>query len=155
MVYIESHLKKYPLMQIQDILKLLMQGMLGPTHLIQDVNKLKDNLLNEYNQCKDNNINYDLIEEISDEYIRVYIKPYYIKYNNFDKLVDLFVKSCNLSYSLDEYKNEVIKLINDDNKEFISQYLNGNSYVISHSLIYKENYQPHYLLISKKYKGDI
>ena len=155
MVYIQSHLKKYPLMQIQDILKLLMQGMLGPTHLIQDVNKLKDNLLNEYNQCKDNNINYDLIEEISDEYIRVYIKPYYEKYNNFDKLVDLFVKSCNLSYSLDEYKNEVIKLINDDNKEFISQYLNGNSYVISHSLIYKENYQPHYLLISKKYKGDI
>ena len=75
MVYIQSHLKKYPLMQIQDILKLLMQGMMGPTHLIQDVNKLKDNLLNEYNQCKDNNINYDLIEEISDEYIRVYIKP--------------------------------------------------------------------------------
>lgn len=155
MVYIQSHLKKYPLMQIQDILKLLMQGMMGPTHLIQDVNKLKDNLLNEYNQCKDNNINYDLIEEISDEYIRVYIKPYYIKYNNFDKLVDLFIKSCNLSYSLDEYKKEVIKLINDDNKEFISQYLNGNSYVISHSLIYKENYQPHYLLISKKFKGDI
>lgn len=155
MVYIQSHLEKYPLMQIQDILKLLMQGMLGPTHLIQDVNKLKANLLNEYNQCKDNNINYDLIEEISDEYIRVYIKPYYIKYNNFDKLVDLFVKSCNLSYSLDEYKKEVIKLINEDNKEFISQYLNGNSYVISHSLIYKENYQPHYLLISKKFKGDI
>ena len=155
MVYIQSHLKKYPLMQIQDILKLLMQGMLGPTHLIQDVNKLKANLLNEYNQCKDNNINYDLIEEISDEYIRVYIKPYYIKYNSFDKLVDLFVKSCNLSYSLDEYKKEVIKLINDDNKEFISQYLNGNSYVISHSLIYKENYQPHYLLISKKFKGVI
>ena len=64
MVYIQSHLKKYPLMQIQDILKLLMQGMMGPTHLIQDVNKLKANLLNEYNQCKDNNINYDLIEEI-------------------------------------------------------------------------------------------
>jgi len=155
MVYIQNHLEKYPLMQIQDILKLLMQGMMGPTHLIQDVNKLKANLLNEYNQCKDNNINYDLIEEISDEYIRVYIKPYYEKYNNFDKLVDLFIKSCNLSYSLDEYKNEVIKLINEDNKEFISQYLNGNSYVISHSLIYKENYQPHYLLISKKFKGDI
>jgi hypothetical protein len=106
-------------------------------------------------QCKDNNINYDLVEEISDEYIRVYIKPYYEKYQNFDKLVDLFIKSCNLSYSLDEYKKEVKKLINDDNKEFINQYLNGNSYVISHSLTYKEKYKPHYLLISSKFKDDI
>ena len=45
------------------------------------------NLINEYNECKNNDQDYELIEQISDNYVRVYIKPYYEKYkksNEFD-----------------------------------------------------------------------
>ena len=36
MGYLEQHLKKYPLMQIEDKIKLIMQSILGPSHLIND-----------------------------------------------------------------------------------------------------------------------
>ena len=155
MVYLNMHLNKYPLMQLQDVLKLHLQGILGPTHLIKDIERLKSNLINEYNECKNIDYKYDLIEQISDEYVRVYLKPYYEKYGNFDKLIDLFVKSCNLDYDINEYINEIKKLINKENQEKINEYLDSKSYVVSHSLIYKENYKPHYLVINAKFKGEI
>ena len=155
MVYLNIQKEKYPLMQLEDILKLHLQGILGPTHLIKDIDRLKNNLINEYNACKDNKITYDLIEQISDEYVRVYIKPYYEKYHSFDKLIDLFVKSCNVNYDINEYIKEIKKLINKDNEVLINEYLNNKNYVISHSSIYKENYKPHYLVIKSMYKEEL
>lgn len=155
MVYLNIQKEKYPLMQLEDILKLHLQGILGPTHLIKDIDRLKNNLINEYNMCKDNGITYDLIEEISDEYVRVYIKPYYEKYHSFDKLIDLFIKSCNVNYDINEYIKQIKKLINKDNEILINEYLDNKNYVISHSSIYKENYKPHYLVIKSIYKEEL
>lgn len=155
MVYLKIQKEKYPLMQLEDILKLHLQGILGPTHLIKDIDRLKNNLINEYNECKDNGITYDLIEEISDEYVRVYIKPYYEKYHSFDKLIDLFIKSCNVNYDINEYIKQIKKLINKDNEILINEYLDNKNYVISHSSIYKENYKPHYLVIKSIYKEEL
>lgn len=155
MVYLNIQKEKYPLMQLEDILKLHLQGILGPTHLIKDIDRLKNNLINEYNMCKDNGITYDLIEEISDEYVRVYIKPYYEKYHSFDKLIDLFIKSCNVNYDINEYIKQIKELINKDNEILINEYLDNKNYVISHSSIYKENYKPHYLVIKSIYKEEL
>lgn len=155
MVYLNIQKEKYPLMQLEDILKLHLQGILGPTHLIKDIDRLKNNLINEYNECKDNGITYDLIEEISDEYVRVYIKPYYEKYHSFDKLIDLYIKSCNVDYDINDYIKEIKKLINKDNEILINEYLDNKNYVISHSSIYKENYKPHYLVIKSMYKEEL
>lgn len=155
MVYLTKHLKKYPLMQTQDVLKLFLQGILGPTHLIKDVDRLKNNLLIEYNECKEMNINYDLIEEISDDYVRVYIKPYFEKYHSFDKLIDLFITSCNLNYDINDYVKEIEKLINKENEKEINEYLQSKIYIVSHSNVYKENYKPHYLVINKKFCEEI
>ena len=47
MVYLKMHLDKYPLMQVEDIIKIHIQGILGPTHLIQDFDRLKQGLINE------------------------------------------------------------------------------------------------------------
>ena len=122
MVYLDKYLKKYPLMQVQDILKLHLQGILGPTHLIKDIDRLKSNLLNEYSECKDNGLTYDLIEQISDNYIRVYIKPYYEKYKSFDKLIELFINSCNVNYDINEYIDEIEKLKTKENEKEINDY---------------------------------
>ena len=155
MVYLEKQIAKYPKMQTIDILKLYLQGILGPTHLISNYDRLKQNLLNEYNECKDNNITYKLYEQISDEYIRVNLKPFYEKYQSFDKLVDYFKESINLNVDYDYFVSEVKKLINEENKEFITNYLESKNYVVSHSKVYKDEYQPHYLVIKAKFKGEI
>ena len=43
MVYLEKHKEKYPLMEIQDIIKLHLQGILGPAHLLPSKDKIKEN----------------------------------------------------------------------------------------------------------------
>lgn len=151
MVYLDKHLKRYPLMQIEDILKLHLQGILGPAHLVSDKKFVLNNLTNEYESIKNIDYNYDMIEEVSDKYVRIYIKPYYEKYKSFHNLIEAFY----LSSLIIEDKNELIvtvkSLINDENKEFINKYLTSGNYLISHSKTYKDNYYPHYLVIHKKY----
>ena len=146
MVYLNNHLKKYPLMQIEDIIKLHLQGILGPTHLIQDFDRLKKGLISEYESIKDSTYQYEMYEEISDDYIRVNLKPYYEKYHSFDGLIEGFKLSLNTNV-------EIKKLKNKDNEKFIDKYLESKNYIMSHSSVYKENYFPHYLIINKKYKG--
>lgn len=153
MVYLNNHLKKYPLMQIEDIIKLHLQGILGPTHLIQDFDRLKKGLISEYESIKDSTYQYEMYEEISDDYIRVNLKPYYEKYHSFDGLIEGFKLSLNTNVDINHYIEEIKKLKNKDNEKFIDKYLESKNYIMSHSSIYKANYFPHYLIINKKYKG--
>ena len=69
MVYLDKHLKKYPLMQVQDILKLHLQGILGPTHLIKDIDRLKqalkdDTVMSYTTRCKKNIVTLQLLNAI-------------------------------------------------------------------------------------------
>ena len=61
-------MKKYPKMQIEDKIKLIMQSLMGPGHLAPLKEKLETNLMNEYLMIKDTYYEYDLIEEIGDYY---------------------------------------------------------------------------------------
>ena len=155
MVYLSEHLKKYPLMETTDIIKLHLQGLLGPGHLVLDRNRVLNNLKNEYEISKDINYSYDLIEKISDVYVRVYIVPYFNKFGNFDKLADAFVKSSQKKYDIEKYKEEIRKLITKENEKEIEEYLSLPSVLISHSSTYKENYFPHYLVINMEYLDEI
>lgn len=155
MVYLSEHLKKYPLMETTDIIKLHLQGLLGPGHLVLDRNRVLNNLKNEYEIAKDINYSYDLIEKISDKYVRVYIVPYFNKFGNFEKLADAFVKSSHNKYDIEKYKEEIRKLITKENKKKIEEYLNLPSVLISHSSTYKENYFPHYLVVDMEYLDEI
>ena len=155
MVYLSEHLKKYPLMETTDIIKLHLQGLLGPGHLVLDRNRVLNSLKNEYEISKDINYSYDLIEKISDMYVRVYIVPYFNKFGNFDKLADAFVKSSQNKYDIEKYKEEIRKLITKENEKEIEEYLSLPSVLISHSSTYKENYFPHYLVINMEYLDEI
>ena len=156
MVYLKEHLKKYPLMQIEDVLKLYLQGILGPAHAVDDFDNCLKRTINEYQ-----NINYEevkdnpLIETISDCYSRIYLYPFYQQFHNFDRLVKYFVLSSQDDNDIELFKNEIKKLINNDNENFIKQYLSSGNYLISHSQIYKDNYHPHYLVINNKYLKDL
>ena len=154
MVYLKEHLKKYPLMQIEDILKLYLQGILGPAHHVDSYEKCLIRVLNEYKNITNNQ--YEEIEEnISDNYVRIYLYPYFKKEGSFNALIKAFILSSQEVVDINIFIKEVKKLINDDNRDFINQYLNGGDYLISHSKIYKDNYDPHYLVINRKYLKSI
>lgn len=153
MVYLEKHKEKYPLMEIQDIIKLHLQGILGPAHLLPSKDKIKENFIREYNEIKELNYSYELLEDVSETYTRVYLKPYFELMGSFDKLVDVFYYSIDKNMDIDGYKNIIKTLINDENKEFINNYLESGSILISHSKTYKENYHPHYIVVKSMYIG--
>lgn len=153
MVYLDYHKKKYPLMDIQDIIKLHLQGILGPAHLLPSKARIKENFINEYNEIKDLDYHYDLLEEVSETYTRVYLKPYYELMGSFEKLVDVFYYSIDKNLDIEGYKKVIESLIDEENKEFISRYLESNNVLISHSKRYKENYHPHYIVVKSMYVG--
>ena len=154
MGYLDEHLKKYPLMQIEDKIKLLMQATLGPAHLINDKEQVKKRIYAEYESIKDLEYEYDLVEYISDKFVRVYLKPYYEKFNTFDNLIEVFFKSCDNVSDLYYLEKDLLKLREtetNENKHAIDAYFYSGDILISHSKIYKENYHPHYLVINKRY----
>ena len=155
MVYLSKHLEKYPLMETTDIIKLHLQGLLGPGHLVLDKNRVLNNLKREYEEAVNLNYEYDLYEVISDKYVRIYIVPYFNKVGNFDKLAEAFMKSSHNKYDLKQYKQEIRKLITKDNQKEIEEYLSLPSVLISHSKTYKENYFPHYLVIDMEYLNEV
>ena len=150
--YLEQHLIKYPHMQIEDKIKLLMQGYLGPGHLVNDYELVLNRVHNELNEISENEST--MIEEISDSYVRVYLKPYYAKYHSFDELVMMFIKSSKEEKDYDSFFKELESLketLNKTEKEFLDIYIKNKNYLISHSKTYRELYQPHYLVIHKKF----
>lgn len=157
MLRLTEHIKKYPKMQLQDVLKLHLQGILGPNHLKFNDEMLRNNLNIEYKESLENDFCYQMIEDISDNYVRVYIRPYFEKMKTFDHLVKAFFLTIQHNASCDQnnlkklFEEEVKKLINDNNKELISGYLESKNWNISHSDIYKKNYYPHYLVINRIY----
>ena len=152
-VYLKEHLKKYPLMGIEDIIKLHLQGILGPAHLLPSKDKIKENFIKEYNEIKDLDYHYELLEDVSETYTRVYLKPYYELMGSFDKLVDVFYYSIDKNLDIEGYKEVIKSLVNNENVAYINKYLESESVLISHSKIYKENYHPHYIVVKSMYIG--
>ena len=64
MVYLEEHLDRYPLMETQNVVKLFMQGILGPTHLVECVDNVVARLSAEYESIKDLDIPSPIVERI-------------------------------------------------------------------------------------------
>lgn len=154
MVYLKEHLEKYPLMQIEDILKLYMQGILGPGHLVSSFTNCLNRVNEEYKTIKNNQ--YQEIEElISDQYVRIYLYPYYQKEGDFTLLVKYFIESSKDKADVEYFKREIELLINNENQEYIHNYISSGNYLISHSEIYRDNYDPHYLVINRKYTSKI
>lgn len=150
--YLQIHLNKYPLMQIEDKIKLIMQGTLGPGHLVNDYQIVLQRVLNELNEISKEET--EMIEVISDNYVRIYLGPYYAKYHNFDNLVKMFIESSKEEKDFDTFFKELMELkedLDELDKEFLKEYINSKNYLISHSKTYRDIYHPHYLVIHKKY----
>lgn len=150
--YLERHLLKYPHMQIEDKIKLIMQAHLGPGHLVNDYQMVLNRLHTELNELSNQTV--EMVEEIGDNYVRIYLEPYYKKHQSFDDLIKIFVLSSKEEKDYEGFFKELNNLRENLNKEeqrYLDEYIDSKDYLISHSKTYKEMYHPHYLVVHKKY----
>lgn len=155
---VKKHLKMYPLMQEEDIYKLVHQSFFGPAHYVDDATWAKKYLLNEAESCSDENPE---IIEVGGGYYR-YTLVYNHKY--LESLCEAFIKSANtFNQNKDGFK-ELLDAVGASlsNKELrerflkLAKELSSFDYLaISHSQIYRENYHPHYRIVYKDYIDDI
>ncbi|MBQ2891449.1 MAG: hypothetical protein IJE45_00995 [Bacilli bacterium] len=139
MLFLKYHLKKYPKMTNQDIIKLIYQETLGPNHIISDQNRVLNYLQKELEE--NHNLNNNLYEYIGTNYVRMDIHKYYQYFNSLDLFVDLFFKSLSLNQDLSLLKETLNNFLS---KEDLKDY---NYLPVSHSDIYRSSYLPHYRII--------
>lgn len=135
--FVKRHKDKYPLMERIDLYKLLFQKNLLVGHLV-NLGNIKKKLNEEIEDIKNIDDNYLLYEYISEDVVRINLKPFLKEYLQ-ERILDLFYKS-----SLIETNNN---LLND-----VKMYALGDIYqdylgrIPSHSEVYRNNYHPHYRL---------
>lgn len=139
MLFLKYHLKKYPKMTNQDIIKLIYQETLGPNHIISDQNRVLNYLQKELEE--NHSLFNNLYEYIGTNYVRMDIHKYYQYFNNIDTLFNLFFNSLSPNQDLNLLKDTLNNFLTiDDLKDY-------NYLPISHSDIYKSSYLPHYRII--------
>ena len=139
MLFLKYHLKKYPKMTNQDIIKLIYQETLGPNHIISDQNRVLNYLQKEL--AENHSLFNNLYEYIGTNYVRMDIHKYYQYFNNIDTLFNLFFNSLSPNQDLNLLKDTLNNFLTiDDLKDY-------NYLPISHSDIYKSSYLPHYRII--------
>ncbi len=157
-----EHIKKYPEMELQDILKMLFQNEFGPKHLAENEIECFKSLSTEINSI-DYNENEELFEDIGCDALRLNLKaiPVGTDLNYINKIIvnsasefcgtneKLVVKFGLLVVMAENQEIPFdIERVRDETNAFAK---NGFK-PISHSEVYKQNYSPSYRVISKKYK---
>lgn len=153
---------KYPSMEIVDFVKLIYQHVCGGNHLLKSIDKAKEYLLNEYHSI-DGNGSIPLYEDIGNNIIRISLARYKYEGLDIDVLFKVFVDSSS-SYHLDTIKMEqafdilkelviegLLSFGINELEEYLNEYRNNDYPLVSHSETYKNQYDPHYRIIDKKY----
>ena len=157
-----EHIKKYPEIELQDILKMLFQNEFGPKHLAENEIECFKSLSTEINSI-DYNENEELFEDIGCDALRLNLKaiPVGTDLNYINKII---VNSA--SEFCGTYEKLVVKfgllVVMAENQEIpfdiervrdeTNAFAKNGFKPISHSEVYKQNYSPSYRVISKKYK---
>ena len=152
---LKSHKELFPLMQFDDVYKLIYQHCYGPKHMSMSKSDAFNSIKKEASVCK--NMNYETID-IGNGFIRVSI----VDDDSFiDKLCDAFINSINnngatknIEHVLTYNKEFICKLFCFDILDYelkINSLKEKDFPPMSHSEIYKNNYFPHYRVINRKF----
>lgn len=143
---IKNHIKKYPLAQTRDIVKLIYQNEFGCGHFITDSEKSLTLIKEEY----ENSIPTDTVfEDIGNGYVRMYLSS--LNDESFDPQIinKLFIMSANeKSGSTDSLKAKLALIEEDD---FLKSYIKSGCPMLSHSDAYKNAYHPSYRVMKKDF----
>ena len=161
-----NHYERYPLMQIEDFIKLIYQNTFGPIHFTGNPNlKQIESYLVEELQFFIPYLDTPQVEDIGDGYQRISLSMILNKEITIEELALQFLKSMEASRILDNttlslFNDRIIQLMNliedhqikldlDQSKAFIQEYLSQGIRAISHSKTYRTHYHPHYRVIKR------
>ena len=155
---LKKHLEMYPLMQEEDIYKLVHQSFFGPAHYISDAAWAKKYIKVETEESnkKEPEIiyigggyyRYQLVND--EQYINTLCDAFIESANNFNENKEGFRDLLQVAYR--HIPNKDVK---DRFRKMINELANFDYPAISHSFIYRENYHPHYRIVHEKYKDKI
>ena len=155
-----THYKKYPLMQIQDIMKFLHQSSFGCEHLVTDLKSAIDYITGESKNCCLDNEN--LIDSLDGKYSRVHLSYLGCGLRS-ETLGKIFIKSAKNEpdgmLNLEEKIKAVTVLIKENKLPFsvtefeksIAEWRNNGFPAIHHSEEFRANYNPAYRVIANEY----
>ena len=148
---LKDHYHKYPKMQIQDAVKLLFQSEFGPGHLLNSTDYARKLLKEEIELTKENEPE---IEVISDQYVRYYLGK--CTKDDEEDILTSMIESAQRKGSKENFMKKLsdLKELNlfpaQELDEYLNDYLKKESWMISHSEVYREWYRPHYRVLLKE-----
>lgn len=159
---VKEHSINYPLMQPQDVAKLLYQREFGPGHFIEDEELSFQRLEREYhNVNQETPQNHNPIESIGNGFVRYSLKG--IREEQLEIMNKLFVLSANrktgskciyeknLQSILENFDEFFFSFSKQQYREYIEEQKIREYPMVSHSQKFNEAYQPAYRLIDERY----
>ncbi len=148
---LRDHYYKYPKMQIQDAVKLLFQSEFGPGHLLSNTDYAEKLLRKEIDLTKEDE---PRIEVISDQFVRYYLGC--LTQDDVDAVLGAMIESAQIQGSKENFMKKLSDLkemnlyLSDELDEYLDEYLKRESWMVSHSDVYRACYQPHYRVLLKE-----
>ena len=155
-----EHWKKYPLMQIQDAVKLIYQSEFGGEHLSSDYHESLNRILEETDSAQKQS--FELFESLGDKISRLNLSATKNKYEskaanrmffysaeNFVVNKSTFNEKLNILVQI--AKEKAIPFARPEVEDYINDYFKNGIYAVHHSNIYKYNYSPSYRVVANKY----
>ena len=163
---LKTHYKRYPLIEIDDFIKLIYQSHFGPRHMMASPDEVQ---LKAYLEKELENSQYylktPLVEDIGNDYTRVSLAVINHRVLSKEQLIVLFKQSMedsplrNLDL-MNQFKADLTLLLEliktefdlpyEASKERVEQYLNSGVVAIHHTKTYRLNYHPHYRVVAKR-----
>ena len=160
---VQTHLRRYPQMQVQDLYKLVYQAGMGNIHLGVDPSILKNYLMSEIEGIEASDAER-LVEEIStDGLIRVNLRPYKAKGADPEKLFEAMMQTADAYHPEKTKINKYWKVIEEmaDHQSLPFSKSQLDSFFVSmqkkdfpavhHSEEYSNAYHPAYRVILKEF----
>ena len=146
--------KRYPLMNEEDIVKFVFQGMLGVGHLINSEQDAKDRLSAEM-ATLDPDEDEPLLEKISSDWVRLNLRSAKAKGMTVDDIAWYLVRSAEwgaLSFTRQNVYNFCVKLDGSEQMKTAAAKVLDEHWLPRHSEQYREAYHPAYRVLYKDFK---
>lgn len=160
MVYAEEirkslteQMKRYPLMNEEDVVKLVFQGMLGVGHLIRSEEEAVNCLKAEMEGLKPNHAE-PYTEKISPNWLRMNLraaKAKGIKETDIARMLCQSAQKKTLSFTRLDVYDFCVKLDGSERMKQAAEKILDESWLPAHSREYREAYHPAYRVLHKDY----
>lgn len=146
---LDTHLRRWPAMAPQDILKLAYQSVFGPGHMIPDAASCRAYLAEEWNTAKGERF----WEPIGGGLARFHLGAPQPAEAEISLLSSLFIRTANMAHGSREELEAVLSTVSPAllPPDVLSQYQAQGCPAVHHSAAYNAAYAPHYRVVAQEY----